>query len=295
MPSLEALLASDIEVAAVVTNPDRPGGRGMSSRPSAVKAAARKAGLDVLQPERAREPALADRLEALAPDVATVVAYGSILPATLLAVPRLGFVNLHFSALPAYRGAAPVQRALMEGSATTGISVMVLTAGMDEGPLLASEEVAIADDDTAGSLGARLARLGAPLLVRSLHGYASGALVPRPQDHRRATYAPKLTADGARIDWRRAAAEVRNLVRACNPEPGAWTTLRGGRVKVFAAALAPGPRRLAPAAVEAGAELRAGCGDADVVLVEVQVAGRRRMAGGDAARGLRLHSGERFE
>ena len=295
MPSLEALLASDIEVAAVVTNPDRPAGRGMSSRPSAVKAAAQRAGLDVLQPERARDPALADRLEALRPDVATVVAYGSILPANLLAVPRLGFVNLHFSALPAYRGAAPVQRALIEGSTTTGVSVMVLTAGMDEGPVLACEEVAIDQDDTAGSLGARLARLGAPLLVSTLQGYASGAVVPRPQDHERATYAPKVTAAEAGIDWKRSAAEVRNLVRGCNPEPGAWTTLRHARVKVFAAALAPGPRRLGPAAVEAGAELRVGCGDADLVLVEIQIAGRRRMAGGDAARGLRLQSGERFE
>jgi methionyl-tRNA formyltransferase len=295
VPSLEALLASDIDVAAVVTNPDRPAGRGMRARPSPVKTAARRAGLEVLQPERARDPALAEWVEALAPDAATVVAYGSILPADLLARPPLGFVNLHFSLLPAYRGAAPVQRALMEGSRTTGVSVLVLTREMDEGPLLASEEALIADTETAGSLGARLARLGAPLLVRSLRGYASGALVPRPQDHERATYAPKITADEARIDWSRSAAEVGNLVRACNPEPGAWTTLRGGRVKVLAAARAPGPRRLTPGEVEAAAELRAGCGDADVVLVEVQMAGRRRMTGGDAARGLRLQSGERFE
>jgi methionyl-tRNA formyltransferase len=294
VPSLEALLDSDIEVAAVVTNPDRPAGRGMRIRPSPVKMAADAAGIEVLQPDSARNPGLAEALDAFGTDVATVVAYGKILPASLLARPRLGFVNLHFSLLPAYRGAAPVERALMEGCLTTGVSVMVLSEGMDEGPVLACEEVTISDSDTLGSLGARLARVGAPLLVRALPAYVSGVLEARPQDHERATYAPKVSTEEARIDWSRPSEDLRNLVRACNPEPGAWTTLLGRRLRVFSAERAPGPRRLEPGAVEATDELRAGCGDAELVLLEVQVAGRRRMSGAEAARGLRLEPGERF-
>lgn len=295
MPSLDALLDSDIEVAAVVTNPDRPAGRGMRSRPSPVKAAAAKAGVEVLQPESARDPMLAEALDAFGADVATVVAYGKILPGDLLERPRLGFVNLHFSLLPAYRGAAPVQRALMEGCRTTGVSIMVLSEGMDEGPVLARGEVAISDSDSLGSLGARLARVGASLLVRALPAYASGELEPRPQDHESATYAPKVSTEEARLDWARSTEALRNLVRACNPEPGAWTTVRGRRLKVFAAERAPGPPRLEPGAVDHTDGLQVGCADGGLTLLEVQVAGRRRMSGAEAARGLRLEPGERFE
>jgi methionyl-tRNA formyltransferase len=182
----------------------------------------------------------------------------------------------------------------MDGCGTTGVSIIVLTEGMDEGPVLACEEVTVSDLDTLGSLGERLARVGAGLLVRTLPAYASGALEARPQDHERATYAPKVSTEEARLDWGRSAEEIRNLVRACNPEPGAWTTLLDRRMKVFAAARAPGPGRLEPGAVEAADELRAGCADADVILLEVQMAGRRRMTGPEAARGLRLEPGERF-
>jgi methionyl-tRNA formyltransferase len=266
----------------------------MRARPSPVKVAAETAGLRVLQPASARDPSLAESLDAIGPDAATVVAYGKILPAALLERPRLGFVNLHFSLLPAYRGAAPVQRALMDGCRTTGVSIIVLTEGMDEGPVLACEEVTVSDLDTLGSLGERLARVGARLLVRTLSAYASGALEARSQDHERATYAPKVSTEEAHLDWRRSAEEIRNLVRACNPEPGAWTTLLGRRMKVFVAARAPGPGHLEPGAVEAADELRAGCADADVVLLEVQMAGRRRVTGPEAARGLRLEAGESF-
>ena len=175
VPSLEALLASDIEVAAVVTNPDRPAGRGMELRPSPVKERALRAGLEVLQPQRARDPEFHDALERLAPDVSTVVAYGKILPASLLEIPPLGFVNLHFSLLPEYRGAAPVQRAVMDGRSVSGISIMVLTEGMDEGPVLVTTEEPIRDDDTAGSLGDRLAAIGSGRLVDALVAYGAGA------------------------------------------------------------------------------------------------------------------------
>jgi methionyl-tRNA formyltransferase len=287
VPSLSALVGSPIEVTAVVTNPDKPAGRGMELRPSPVKEEALRAGLEVLQPRRAREPELHDRLSELAPDVAIVVAYGSILPGPLLEVPRLGFVNLHFSLLPAYRGAAPVQRAVMDGVSISGVSIMVLTEGMDEGPVLATEEVPVEPADTAGTLGERMAALGAPLLVETVARYAAGDLQPVEQDHGRATYAPKITTEEARIDWKRPAAEIANLARGLNPAPGAWTEWDGRRLKVWE--VRPADEDLPPAALSgAGGKLVAGTGTEAVELVDVQLAGKRRMGGGELARGLRL-------
>jgi methionyl-tRNA formyltransferase len=294
VPSLEALIEAGTEVAAVVTNPDRPAGRGLAPRPPPVKEAARAAGLEVLQPPSARDPRLRGRLAELAPDAGIVVAYGRILPPALLRVPRLGFVNLHFSLLPAYRGAAPVQRALMDGATATGVSVIVLTEGMDEGPLLARRAVPVGPDESAGELGDRLARIGAPVLAAALQGYASGAISPRPQDHAAATYAPKVSDDEARVEWRLSARALADLVRALDPAPGAWTTLRGRRLKLFRARARPAAT-LAPGALSGGAELVAGTGSGDLVLDEVQLAGKRRMAGADLARGLRLRPGERLE
>lgn len=276
-----------------MTNPDKPAGRGMELRPSPVKEEALRAGLDVLQPRRAREPELHERLMALAPDVAVVVAYGSILPGPLLEVPRLGFVNLHFSLLPAYRGAAPVQRAVMDGVPTSGVSIMVLTEGMDEGPVLETKEVPVEPADTAGTLGERMAGLGAPLLVETITRYAAGDLEPVEQDHERATYAPKITTEEARIDWTRPAAEIANLVRGLNPAPGAWTEWDGRRLKVWE--VRPAGDDLSPAALRgAGGKLVAGTGTEAVELTDVQLAGKRRMGGGELARGLRLDPGSRL-
>ncbi|CAN5697639.1 methionyl-tRNA formyltransferase [soil metagenome] len=295
VPSLEALLESDIEVAAVVTNPDRPAGRGMELRASPVKESALREGLDVLQPQRSRAPELHDSLRELTPDVATVVAYGKILPPSLLAIPRLGFVNLHFSLLPEYRGAAPVQRAVMDGRPTSGVSIMVLTEGMDEGPVLSRIEEPITPGDTAGSLGDRLAKIGSIGLVEALAAYDQGGLEPVEQDHDRATYAPKITTEEAAIDWHQPSAAIRNQVRGLNPAPGAWTVLRGKRVKVWAVepsaegGLAPGELGVANGA------LVAGTGDGVLELTHVQLQGKRSTSGADAARGLRLARGERFE
>jgi methionyl-tRNA formyltransferase len=295
VPSLEALLDSALELAAVVTNPDRPAGRGMELTASPVKERALRAGLEVLQPPGARAPELHDSLREIAPDVATVVAYGKILPPSLLAIPRLGFVNLHFSLLPEYRGAAPVQRAVMDGRSTSGVSVMVLTEGMDEGPVLWAVEEPIGPDDTAGSLGDRLAGIGSSLLVDALEAYGGGELEPVEQDHDRATYAPKINREEAAIDWRRPSARIRNQVRGLNPAPGAWTTLRGKRVKVWAAepsadrGLATGELGVADGA------LVAGTGDGVLELTRIQLQGKRSTSGAEAARGLRLARGERFE
>lgn len=293
MPPLRALLDSEIEVAAVVTNPDKPYGRKQELKASPVKEAALEAGLEVRQPASARDAELREWLAGLGVDVATVVAYGKILPQELLDVPARGFVNLHFSLLPEYRGAAPVQRALMEGKTRTGASLMVLTAGMDEGPVLAEEAVDIGRDESAGALGERLARIGAELLVRVLPDYVSGALEPVPQDDDAATYAPKVTGEEARIDWSRPAAELDGFVRGLDPEPGAWTELNGARLKVFR--LTEVPSDLAPGEVGAGRTLVVGSGRGGAELVEVQPAGKRRMAGADLARGLHLPPGARCE
>lgn len=294
VPSLEALLESDVEVVAVVTNPDRPAGRGMAVQAPPVKETALAAGVEVFQPERVRDPEVSEWLARRAPDVCTVVAYGKILPGDLLAVPRLGFVNVHFSILPAYRGAAPVQRALMDGVEETGVSIMVLTEGMDEGPALAVERTPVGGDETAGEVGERLAKMGGPLLAATLTSYAAGALEPQEQDAAAATYAPKITTSEARIDWGKPAARIKDQVRGLNPVPGAWTTLRGKRLKVLRLAVSADP--LEPGELRiAGDELLAGAGEGSAALLDVQPEGKRRMGGGELARGLRLEPGERLE
>ena len=290
---MQALMASDIEVAAVVTNPDKPSGRGMRVTQIPVKQAALDLGLEVIQVAKARDPELHDRMGSIAPDVAVVVAYGSILPKSLLEVPAKGFVNLHFSLLPLYRGAAPVQRAIMNGDRMSGASVMVLTEGMDEGPVLARKELPIAYDDSTRTYGERLAEEGAGLLVESVRRFLRGDLVAAPQDDSAATYAPKLTTEDARIDWSTDAETIHNLVRALDPEPGAWTTLSGTRLKVFKAT----PHEdgdLSPGQPSVGGGLFVGTGNGTVRLDEVQPATKRRMPGADLARGLRLDGSERM-
>lgn len=289
VPSLEALLRSDHEVTAVVANPDRPAGRGYEMQAPPVKRAAEAAGVEVAQPPKARDPQVRAWLQGQKPDVAVVVAYGKILPPELLEVPPHGFVNVHFSLLPAYRGAAPVQRALLDGLEVTGVTIIRLTEGMDEGPIIAAREIGIGSQETAGELGERLAVQGAELLVQSLAPYAEGELLPREQDHEQATYAPKIGSKEARIDWTAPAAAVRNKVRALNPAPGAWTTLEGSRLKVHraevidAALSAPGALQ-----VDERERLLAGTGDRGLMLSEVQPAGKRRMTGAELAHGLRV-------
>ena len=294
VPSLEALLESPIDVPLVVTNPDKPSGRKLELHSPPVKRAAAEAGLEVLQPDKAKDPELHERLRDLAPDAVAVVAYGKLLPPSLLEIPRLGFVNLHFSLLPAYRGAAPVQRALMDGVETTGATIMVLTEGMDEGPLLEVAKEPVRPEDTAGTLGNRLAITGAALLVDTLQRYIAGDVSPVDQDHDRATFAPKIATEEARISWERPADVIRNLVRALNPEPGAWTTFRAKRVKVLAAAIRDDVS-VAPGTLAPMDGLVVGTAAGALELTEVQVAGKRQMSGEELARGLRLAGGETFE
>lgn len=286
--------ASDIEVDLVLTNPPRPAGRGSQLTPTAVAGAARTMDLPLLEVDRVRDGAGFDALDELEPDAIVVVAYGEILTPDVLDIPRLGAVNVHFSLLPRWRGAAPVQRAILEGDEVTGVTVMLMDEGMDTGPILATHETAIGPDEDAGSLGARLAELGAPLLVETLRGLNEGTIEPRSQEHTAATYAPKLLPEERTIDWHQPADAIVQRVRAFAPHPGAVTTFRQGRLKVLVARAHPGSGGMLADAPALGAVLT---GDGDprvtawpglVELVEVAPAGRRRMSGEEWARGARI-------
>ncbi len=288
VPSLDALLSSGHEVAAVVTRPDAAAGRGRRVAASPVARRAAEAGIEVLKPARADDPDFLDRLRAIAPDCCPVVAYGALLRQEALDIPRHGWVNLHFSLLPAWRGAAPVQHAVLHGDDITGATTFRIVRELDAGPVYGTVTEPIGPRDTSGELLERLARSGAELLVRTLDGIAAGALEPRPQETEGVTYAPKLTPDDARVDFTAPAAHVDRLVRACTPAPGAWTLFRGARLKlgpvqVRADAPALPPGRLAVTR----REVLVGTATHPVRLGEVQPQGKKAMAAADWARGVR--------
>lgn len=292
----------DIEVALVVTNPPRPAGRGSQLTPTAVADAARTLDLPLLEVDRVRDGEGFDALDSLEPDAIVVVAYGEILTPDVLDIPRLGAVNVHFSLLPRWRGAAPVQRAILQGDEDTGVSVMLMDEGMDTGPILATLETAIGPGEDAGSLGARLAELGAPLLVETLRGLDEDTIEPRSQDHTAATYAPKLLPEERTIDWGAPADAIVRRVRAFAPAPGAVATFRGGRLKVLRAeperiggdVLAATPKRAEIRLSEDETPVIHGVGGDAVALLEVAPAGRRQMTGGEWARGARIQRGEQL-
>ena len=289
VPSLEALLESRHDVVAVVTRPDAPAGRGRALRPSPVRERAQAAGLEVLTPAHPRDEQFSARLRELAPDCCPVVAYGALVPQSLLDVPRHGWVNLHFSLLPAWRGAAPVQHALLHGDEVTGATTFRLEAGLDTGPVYGVTTEQVRPTDTSGDLLERLARAGAGLLVATLDGIEEGALVPVPQPSDGISTAPKITVEDARIDWTAPAVRVDRLVRACTPAPGAWTTLRGKRVKL-------GPVTVTDEVLPPGEVVDGLVGTATtaVRLGDVRPEGKGPMAAEDWLRGLRLAPGERF-
>jgi methionyl-tRNA formyltransferase len=296
VPSLRALLASRHEVVAVLTRPDAPAGRGRRLAPSPVGALARDAGIETLTPDHPRHPAFLTRLAEIAPDCCPIVAYGGLIPPPALAVPAHGWVNLHFSLLPAWRGAAPVQHAVLAGDTVTGASTFLLEQGLDTGPVLGVVTEAVRTDDTAGHLLDRLAHSGATLLVATMDGLEQGRLVAVPQPADGVSFAPKITVDDARVDWAAPALRVHRLVRACTPAPGAWTTCRGERVKLGPVALLPDAPALDPGQVQAtrGGVL-VGTSTHPVRLDEVRPAGRRAMAADDWVRGLRLEPGESLQ
>lgn len=289
VPSLRALLDSSHEVVAVITRPDAPAGRGRQLRPAPVKVLAESAGVPVLAPVHPREEPFQEALRALAPDAVPVVAYGALVPPSALAIPRLGWVNLHFSLLPAWRGAAPVQHAVLAGDEVTGATTFLLEQGLDTGPVLGLLTETIRPRDTAGELLGRLADAGAGLLVATLDAMEAGAVTPQPQPAEGVSLAPKLTVDDARVDWSAPALRVDRLVRACTPSPGAWTTFRARRVKL-------GPVTPADTELPAGAidgDL-VGTGTAAVRLGTVRPEGKGDMLAADWLRGLRPAPDERF-
>lgn len=294
VPSLRRLAASAHQVLAVVTNPDRPRGRGRQLAPPPVKVAAAELGLEVLQPESLDAPGLAVGLAAYGADLFVVVAF-SILPRALLGLPRLGCVNLHPSLLPAYRGAAPIIWAIINGERQTGLTTFLLNQRMDAGDILLQRRVAIGPEETAGQLEARLSQLGAELLLETVDSLERGALQPWPQDSARASRAPKLSKEDGRIDWKKPAEAVRNLIRGTHPVPGAFTEWEGGLLKVHAARLAA-PQGAPGMVLEADPRqgLVVAAGDGALLLTCVQPAGRPPMEGSAFVRGYSIRAGARL-
>jgi methionyl-tRNA formyltransferase len=293
--ALDAIAASRHEVVAVVTRPDAPAGRGRRLGRSPVGTWADERGIEVLTPARPREQSFLDRLAAIAPDCVPVVAYGALVPVSALRIPRYGWVNLHFSLLPAWRGAAPVQHAVLAGDEETGASVFQLEEGMDTGPVYGTLVEKVHPRDTSGDLLDRLAGGGAGLLVYVLDGIEAGALraVPQPADG--VSLAPKITVEDAEVRWSEPAFAVDRRVRACTPAPGAWTTWRGERIKLGPVLTVPDAPHLEPGVILSDRRgVLVGTATEPVALGEVRAAGKRAMAAADWARGARVGVGERL-
>ncbi len=299
LPSLKALIDSSHDVVAVLTRPDAPSGRKRALTPSPVKIAAEVAGIEVLTPAKTSDPMLAQRLIELGVEAAPVVAYGGLIPPALLALPNRGWVNLHFSLLPSWRGAAPVQHAIMAGDELTGATTFMLEHGLDTGPTLGLLTERVRPDDTAGAVLDRLSHAGAKLLLDSLDALEAGTAALQPQAGMGVSHAPKLSAEDARINWARPAYAVDRQVRGCTPSPGAHTTLRGQRLKIYPVVpiiecgdgsqepqLAPGELRVARTEVLVGTAQ--GC----VRLSQVQPPGKQPIPAADWARGAQLQPGD---
>lgn len=295
-PALRALLGEGCDVIAVVTQPDKPQGRHRSSAvPPPVKVVALEEDLQVLQPERPRGDAFVSALRALEADLSVVVAYGHILPKEVIDLPPLGTLNIHASLLPRWRGAAPIQAAILAGDAETGISIMRMVPALDAGPVLLQARTPILDDETGGELTVRLSELGALAIVEALTLVSLGDAVGTPQPEAGVTYAGKVTREQGRIDWTQPAIDVSRRIRAFDPVPGAYSVLRGGEVKLFGARVAPdltGDPGVVLAIDEMG--MLVGCGSGGVRIAYVHPAGRRRLASLDWAQGRGVAAGDTF-
>lgn len=295
---LEALVAAGHTIAAVITQPDRPAGRERRLTPPPVKLAAERLRLPVLQPATLRDPDVVAQLAALHPEAGIVAAYGEILRRNVLAIPPLGYLNVHPSLLPRHRGPTPVAGAILAGDQETGVSIMLLDAGMDSGPILARSVVPLPPDARAGPLTDELFRLGARLLVETLAAYASGALIPQPQDHTRATVTRMLKKEDGQIDWSLPAVQIERMTRAYDPWPGAYTQWRGQTLRLLRAAVRPEPPGAAPPGTLLGRGSEGGplvaTGQSALELLEVQPAGKRPMPGAAWLHGLQDASG-RFD
>ena len=291
--ALEAILAAGYAVPLVLTQPDRPAGRGMQLQPSAVKKAALAHGIAVDQPERLRTPEQRAALAACAPDVLVVAAYGLILPQAVLELPRHGCVNIHASLLPRWRGAAPIHRAIEAGDAETGITVMQMDAGLDTGPMLMKRALSILPGDTTASLHDKLASLGGEVIVEALA--ALPELTPIPQPTEGATYAAKIAKTEALIDWRRPAADIERAIRAFDPFPGASASLAGAPLKLWAARVEAGTGEPGTVLAADSLGLKVACGEKALVVTMAQKPGGRRLPVGELLKGFAVAPGDRFD
>ena len=298
VPTLERLIADKYEIELVVTNPDEPSGRGYEMKPSAVKQAAVRAGLEVFQPAKLKDESTVAFLSEFQPDSIVVVAYGHIIPRWMIELPKLGCINLHASLLPKYRGAAPIQWAIMRGESVTGVTTMKIDEGLDTGDILLKREVPIQGPDTTETLSERLSVLGAELMAETLGKLSRGEIQPQPQDHSQATLAPILKKEDGRIDWALSAEEIGWRVRGLRPWPGAYTSFRSRNLHIWSATAASGhleaehqPGTLFP---ERGS-LRVVCGLGTLLeLLEVQLEGRKRLPARDFLNGVHPAAGERL-
>jgi len=301
VPSLRSLHAAGHDIVLVITQPDRPRGRGGEFSFSPVKEAALAANVAVHQPEKIRAPQVQELLQRLAPDCIVIIAYGQIIPAKLLPIPKLGWINLHASLLAKYRGAAPINWAIANGETRTGLTTMRIDAGMDTGEMLLRREIEIAAKETAPELSARLSEFGAPLMAETLRGLAAGTITPKAQNHAEASYAPMLKKEDGRIDWKRPAIEIYNRMRGFAPWPGAYTTFRGQSCHLWGEVVSKEGSASLPGAAEPGTlffaknEFLVCCGDTTVLrLRTVKLEGRKQVSAVEFANGARLKSGERF-
>lgn len=300
VPALKRLMAEpEFTLEAVVTQPDRPQGRGQQVTSSPVKDVALDAGLHVYQPEKLKSDSAFDFFKRVAPDAVVIIAYGQIVPQRLIEIPRLGWINLHGSLLPKYRGAAPIAWAIARGETCTGLTTMQIEAGLDSGPILLQLDLEIGRDETAPELSRRMAEAGAPLVVDTLRKLDRGEITPVPQDHEQATFAPLLKKEHGRIDWSHTAAQIYNRIRGFDPWPGAFTMFREQLCHLWGGPAAPSPGAETAAAegllVSSGHNLFVACGEGTWLRLEaVQLEGRKRIPARDFANGARLQPGERF-
>jgi methionyl-tRNA formyltransferase len=295
LPTLQGLLDAGVDLRGVFTQPDRPRGRGKKLTPPPVKELAQQHGVPVFQPDRLREPAAVEQVRALAPDLIVVVAYGQILPKAVLDIPRYGCINVHASLLPRYRGAAPINKAIVDGEAVTGVTTMLMDVGLDTGDMLVKRATEIGFEETAGELHDRLALLGRETMEETLQRLCAGSLQPQPQDDAQTCYAPMMKKEDGRIDWTRDARSIHNLVRGLTPWPGAFTFWDGQMLKIGHTLPENGADGAPGTVLAAGADgVRIACGQGCLLVRELQLPGKKRLAAGDFLRGADLAAGTRL-
>ena len=296
VPSLRALIEVGENVVAIVTQPDKPRGRGKKLTPPPVREAALKHNIPVFQPEKIKDEPFITAISNFSPDVIAVVAYGKILPKAILDIPPKGCINVHASILPKYRGAAPINWAIINGEKETGITTMLLDEGMDTGDMLLTEKVEIRDDDTASSLHDRLKYIGADLLIKTIKGIKSETIRPIPQDDSQATYAPMLKKEDGRIDWTMKAEEIKNLIRGFFPWPGAYTRWDGKQIKIFKAEVEAGGKEEPGTVINISTEgIFVATGKGILLIKELQPESKNKMTASEFVKGYRIVTGQIFD